>query len=150
MIKHYTCRVMIEGSVVAVYDALTTEAGLRGWWTRTCEVGKRVGEQSTFRFGKMHNVMRIEKLRPDSEVCWHCVEQHHDGLQQVDEWKGTQVSFRLMSQTPGRTLLDFEHRGLAPQLECFAICERGWDHFLKTSLKNYVETGRGEPFIPET
>lgn len=147
--KHYSCRVVIEGPVAAVYDALTTETGLQGWWTKTCEVGKRVGAQSTFRFGRTHNVMRIERLDPEREVCWHCVEQFHHApgqLSRPDEWKGTTVVFRLTSQTPGRTLLDFEHQGLNPQLECYALCRQGWDHFLKKSLKEYVETGRGGPF----
>ncbi len=147
--RHYNCTVMIEGPVAAVYDALTTEVGLRGWWTKTCEVGRRVGDQSTFRFGKTHNVMRVERLEPDTRVGWRCLEQHHHApgqLNRSDEWRDTTVMFRLTSQTPGRTVLEFEHQGLTPQLECYAICEQGWDHFLKKSLKGYVETGCGEPF----
>ena len=147
---HYHCRVLIEAPVALVYDALTSAAGLQSWWTTTCEVGKRKGAESTFRFGETYNVMRIEALEPAKEVRWRCLEQYHHApgqLKRTDEWAGTTVLFKLESQTPGRTVLEFEHHGLHPQLECYAICERGWDHFLKQSLKTYLETGRGQPFM---
>lgn len=145
----YVCKVMIEGPAGAVYDALTTAAGLQGWWTTTCEVGERVGTLLIFRFGATYNVMQIEKLEPAAEVRWRCLEQFHHApgqLARSDEWVGTTLQFRLASPTPGRTLLEFEHTGLTPGLECYTICERGWDHFLKHSLKNYIETGKGQPF----
>ncbi len=140
---------MIEGSMAAVYDALTTEAGLRGWWTLNCEVGKRVGAESVFRFGKTYKRMQIEVLEPGREVRWRCVGHHHHApgeLSRTDEWVDTMLAFQLTTQTPGRTLLDFEHAGLHPKLECYVMCERGWEYYLKNSLKTYVETGRGEPF----
>jgi uncharacterized protein YndB with AHSA1/START domain len=150
VMTNYRCSVMIEGPVAAVYDALTTHAGLQGWWTVTCEVNRRNGGESIFRFGKTYNIMKFESLVPESEVRWRCTEQYHHApgqLTRPDEWLGTALVFRLATQTPGRTFLEFEHEGLHPGLECFAICERGWDHFLKHSLKNYIETGRGEPYI---
>ncbi len=146
--KNYQCRVEIAASVAKVFGAITTEKGLKGWWTTTCEAGTGAGSRATFRFGKTHNVMRVEKLSPERELVWQCLEQHHESaeLKRKDEWAGTRLSFRLEAVSPASTVLHFEHEGLNPQLECYAICERGWDHFLKHSLKRYVETGRGEPF----
>jgi uncharacterized protein YndB with AHSA1/START domain len=146
--NNYQCQVEIAAPAAAVFKALTTEQGLRGWWTTTCEVGTDVGSRSTFRFGKTHNVMLTEKLSPNQEVAWKCLEQHHEAaeLNRKDEWAGTKVKFRLESRSSSSTLLHFEHEGLLPQLECYQICEQGWGHFLKTSLKKFVETGKGEPF----
>jgi catechol 2,3-dioxygenase-like lactoylglutathione lyase family enzyme len=43
------------------------------------------------------------------------------------------------------TELHFRHHGLTPELGCIEECTRGWDHFLGTSLREYVEVGRGSP-----
>ena len=146
--KSYHCDVEIAAPAAAVFEAITSERGLKSWWTATCEAGTGVGSRATFRFGKTYNVMRTEKLSPNKEVIWQCLEQHHEAaeLKQKDEWAGTHVKFRLESRSPSATLLHFEHEGLTPELECFQICERGWGHFIKKSLKRYVETGQGEPF----
>jgi uncharacterized protein YndB with AHSA1/START domain len=146
--KNYQCEVEIAAPSAAVFEALTTEKGLKGWWTTTCEIGKGVSAKSVFRFGKTYNIMRTEKLVPNQEVIWQCLEQHHESaeLTRKDEWAGTKVKFRIESKSPSSSVLHFEHEGLSPQLECYAICEQGWNHFLKNSLKGYVETGRGGPF----
>ena len=146
--QNYQCQVEIAAPSAAVFEALTTEKGLRGWWTARCDIGTGVGAQSVFRFGKTYNVMRTEKLSPNREVIWQCLEQHHESakLNRKNEWAGTKLKFRMESDSPCSTGLQFEHEGLRPQLECYEICQQGWVHFLKRSLKNYVETGRGEPY----
>ena len=57
-------RLVIGASLAAVRAALTTPDGLRGWWTRDCDVDPRVGGRLQFRFGRNHKEMRIEKLAP--------------------------------------------------------------------------------------
>jgi len=42
-------------------------------------------------------------------------------------------------------MLDFEHIGLAPAIDCFEICSAGWDHCLG-SLQRQVESRKGVPF----
>jgi uncharacterized protein YndB with AHSA1/START domain len=151
--KHYHCETLILAPASAVYDAITTPPGLRGWWTATCEVGTGVGARSTFRFGQTHNVMEVESLRPHLEVRWRCLEQHHHApnqLTRTDEWAGTSLIFRLIPESASSTLLKFEHLGLTPQLECYDICNRGWNHFLATNLKSYAETGKGTPYVEPT
>ena len=146
--KNYQCTVEVAAPAAKVYEAITTEKGLKGWWTTTCEAGTGVGSRATFRFGPTHNIMLTDKLAPDREVVWNCLEQHHQaaGLSRKDEWAGTRIKFRLESRSPASTVLHFEHEGLTPELECYQICEAGWGHFLKRSLKSLVETGKGEPF----
>jgi uncharacterized protein YndB with AHSA1/START domain len=151
--RHYSKDVTIAAPAAVVYRAITSPEGLRGWWTTTCEVGTGVGAQSIFRFGQTHNVMRVVSLQPDAEVRWECVEQHHHAsgqLTRTDEWAGTSVVFRLVAVSPSTTLLHVEHIGLVPELECYDICNTGWNHFLGTSLKGFVETGKGSPFVGPT
>ena len=145
--NHFHRQLLLSASPAAVYQALTTQRGLRRWWTESCEASTAVGGKSTFRFGPHHKVMRIEALVPDREVRWHCVEAHIElpNLQRKDEWVGTQIVFKLSSEEGGKTRLDFEHIGLTPAFECFDICRSGWAQYLG-SLQSLVETGQGDPF----
>lgn len=147
---HYQRQIVLSADRRTVYRALATEAGLRRWWTRTCDVDSTVGGRAAFHFGPHRKVMQIEALEPDRRVLWRCVEALIDlpELRAKDEWVGTRIEFRLSDALEGKTLLEFEHVGLTPALECHALCTQGWDHFL-ASLQGEVELGRGEPFTPD-
>jgi uncharacterized protein YndB with AHSA1/START domain len=144
--NHYQHSLVIDASPAAVYAALTTPEGLRGWWTPDCDVATQMGDTIHFRFGSTHKDMRIEQLQPGREVRWLCTRAHiaAGALTRKDEWMGTHIVFRLVSEGD-RTRLDFEHVGLVPAFECYDLCRRGWDYFL-SSLQRFVETGRGTPF----
>jgi uncharacterized protein YndB with AHSA1/START domain len=140
--NHYQRQLLLSASPDTVYRALSTQDGLRSWWTETCDIVEAVDGLASFRFGQKSKIMRVERLDPQREVRWVCV----GGVTRHDEWIGTKIVFRL-SADGDRTRLDFEHIGLVPALECFEVCERGWNHFMD-SLKNLVETGQGHPFVP--
>lgn len=146
---HYQQSLVLDAAPAAVYAALTTPAGLRGWWTRDCDVSTEVGGTLRFRFGAHWKAMRIERLDPDREVRWECTTAHIDMAQfrRKDEWVGTQIVFRLSPLESGRTRLDFEHVGLVPAFECWDVCADGWRHYLG-SLQQFIETGRGTPYEP--
>jgi len=148
--SHYQQTLVLEANPPAVYAALTTPNGLRGWWTQDCDVATKVGDTVHFRFGRNHKDMRIERLEPGREVRWLCTGAYIAAAQLTrrDEWVGTQLVFRLTPQGNGRTHLDFEHIGLVPAFECYGLCSSGWRHYLD-SLQRFVETGRGTPYEPE-
>jgi len=145
--SHYQQSLVLEASPATVYAALTTPAGLRGWWTQDCDVQTEAGGTMRFRFGRNHKEMRIERLEPGREVRWLCTGAHIavGQLKRRDEWVGTQLVFRLTAQGKGRTRLDFEHIGLVPAFECYGLCSDGWRHYLG-SLQQFAETGRGTPY----
>ena len=147
--NNYQQSLLIEADPAAVYAALTTPAGLHGWWTQDCDVAGEVGGTNRFHFDCAWKDMRIERLQPGREVRWLCTGAHIDvpQLTRKDEWVGTQIVFRLTPEAPGRTRLDFEHVGLVPALNCYALCRDGWRHFLG-SLQQFVATGRGTPYQP--
>ncbi len=144
----YRQRLEIAASPEAVYRALTTPQGLQGWWTETCDVASKVGGHCTFRFGPHQKTMQVERLDPEREVHWLCVKAHIEvpGIR-PDEWVGTRIGFHLSAHPPSGTLLDFEHIGLAPGMDCYALCVDGWRQYL-ASLQRYAETGQGAPFTP--
>jgi len=144
---HYQQSFIAQAPPAALYAALTTPEGLRGWWTQECEVANAVGGTIHFRFGGTHKAMRIERLEPSREVRWLCTAAHIDldQLTHKDEWVGTQLVFHLTPDGQGQTRLDFEHLGLVPAFECYDLCSNGWRYFLG-SLHQFVETGHGTPY----
>ncbi|MEM7121384.1 MAG: SRPBCC domain-containing protein [Pseudomonadota bacterium] len=146
--KSYEADVTLKARPSAVYAALATEDGIKGWWTTDCDVGSAVGDTATFRFGRTWNTVRIDRLEPNREVRWHVTGQYHhapDHLTETSEWVGTAIVFTLTEAPDGDTLLRFRHDGLTPELECYDICDEGWTFFLKTSLAGLVEHGKGQP-----
>jgi uncharacterized protein YndB with AHSA1/START domain len=146
--NHYRHTCTVDAVPSSVYAALTTAAGLRGWWTRDCDVAAGVGATLRFRFGANHKTMQVEALVADREVRWLCTGAHIacGDFTRRDEWVGTRIVFRLAPLDDGqRTRLEFEHVGLVPALECYDLCRGGWDHFLR-SLQQHAAAGCGTPY----
>ena len=145
--KNYQCDILLTAPVSTVYEALTTQSGIRAWWTVSSDAGTAVGDEITIRFGTTFKVMCIESLRPNAEVRWRVIDAQLDvpGLTRTKEWIGTTIAFQLEPQSASVTRLSMEHIGLTPQVECYDLCSQGWIQFLG-SLKSYVETGTGTPY----
>jgi uncharacterized protein YndB with AHSA1/START domain len=144
--EHYRQSLLIQARPSVLYAALTTEAGLRGWWTQDCDVARVPGDTHRMRFGPHHKDLRVEQLQAERLVHWRCTGALIDlpELSRKDEWIGTELVFRLEAQGEGQTRLHFEHPGLVPAIACYEVCAQGWQHFL-ASLQQYAETGRGMP-----
>jgi uncharacterized protein YndB with AHSA1/START domain len=125
-----------------VYEAIATADGVRAWWTDGT-FAEEVGGVGRLTFGAGWTEMRVEKLVPEREVEWGCVGQEIEHFDPTDEWVGTRVHFHLTPLDGGeRTRLAFAHEGLAG-LGCEEMCAKGWDHYIRTSLRGLVESGRG-------
>jgi uncharacterized protein YndB with AHSA1/START domain len=132
--------VTVNAPAAKVYEALTAQAGYRGWWNAVAEVPANVGGEPQLRFVKegtpVNMRYRIEELRPNHAVRWACIA--HD----MPSWVGTTLNWQL-KEGGGKTLVSFEHAGwkdAGPE-----PVMQGWKHFLN-SLKLYVETGTGQPW----
>jgi uncharacterized protein YndB with AHSA1/START domain len=128
----------------AVYEAIATADGVRSWWTDGT-FAEQVGGVGRLTFGHGWTELRVEKLVPHREVEWSCVGQDIEHFDPNDEWVGTRIHFHLAPLDDGRrTHLDFAHEGLAG-LGCEEMCTKGWDHYIRTSLRSLVESGAGAP-----
>jgi len=134
------------GATVAptdVYAALTTTDGLAAWWTEDTKAEGDAGEVGgviRFRFAGAPEPagfdMSLVDVQPDRRVLWEVV----DG---PEEWIGTHVSFDL-AEEDGFTIVMFAHSGWREAVPFMNHCSTKWATFLM-SLKEYVETGTGQP-----
>ncbi|MFG3037559.1 SRPBCC domain-containing protein [Streptomyces sp. NPDC048330] len=129
-------RIGVTSSPEAVYAALTTVDGLASWWTEDTGGDAGVGGVIRFRFEPGGFDMKVLDARPGEHVLWEVV----DG---PDEWIGTQVRFDL-SQEDDYTIVLFRHSGWREPVAFMYHCSTKWAIFLM-SLKNHLETGKGEP-----
>jgi len=142
----YTREIIVSNTPSAAYRALTSE--FNKWWTDSSDPVTAEGDTVMFRFDPTYWTMRATKLMPDINVELECIEAHHihEGLPASirKEWEGTKLKWNIQQQEDN-TKISFVHEGLVPSLDCYEICEMGWDHFFVNSLKNYLDGGEGDP-----
>jgi uncharacterized protein YndB with AHSA1/START domain len=129
-------RIGVTASPDDVFAALTTVDGLAGWWTEDTTGDSQVGGVLRFRFVPGGFDMLVRDLEPAKLVRWEVVEG-------PEEWIGTTVEFEL-TQEDGFTIVMFRHEGWEEPVEFMSHCSTKWATFLM-SLKQLVETGKGEP-----
>jgi uncharacterized protein YndB with AHSA1/START domain len=129
-------RIGVTASPDDVYAALTTVEGLASWWTEDTGGDGSVGGLLRFRFEPGGFDMKVLEAQPAELVRWEVV----DGPQ---EWVGTEIRFDL-TQEDGFTILQFRHGGWKEPVDFMYHCSTKWATFLM-SLKNVLETGKGQP-----
>lgn len=137
-----TIEIDLAAPPAKVYKAIATAAGVTSWWTEGT-FAEEVGGVGRLAFGNGWTELRVDRLVPDREVEWSCVGQSIAHFDPTDEWVGTRITFLLEPRDAGAgTHLTFTHHGLAG-LGCEELCTRGWDHYIRVSLRGLVETGQG-------
>ncbi len=121
----------IAAPASAVYEALTTTAGVAGWWTTKNDTSGTVGAMNSYWFPGMSFSwdLRVDEARPDKLVAWHC-------LAGPPEWEGTDVRWTLSGAPDG-----FAEAG-----PMYRIVTLGWAQML-LRLKSYLESGQPTPFF---
>jgi uncharacterized protein YndB with AHSA1/START domain len=137
----YAAHLTIQAPAKAVYAALATVDGLRGWWTLPATGSAEQDGEFRVEFAGygIYKVARVEEAVSPAAVRWRVLDCKHA------DWIGTTIGFELSPAGPDATELRFVHRGLQPALECYESCEAGWDFYLR-SLASYAETGTGQPY----
>ncbi len=144
---HIHHRIGINASSEKVYEALSTIAGIGGWWTEDTTGTSAPGHTITVRFhspaGKEIGSMQMEvkALERGKLVHWHFTAG-------PAEWIGTDVVFNLYEED-GYTIVLFAHSYWKEEVEFKSHCSMKWAIFL-LSLKELVETGKGKPSPNDT
>jgi hypothetical protein len=122
----------IDAKPEAVFVALATIDGLRGWWVSTA-TGK-AEKDGTIDFGFC--AMKVVAAEPGKLVHSRCTGG-------PDEWVGTEVTFKLLWKDD-QTFVLFKHANWKEPVEFMHHCSTKWATFL-LSLMELVERGSGRP-----
>jgi hypothetical protein len=130
----------IRVSPDALYQAISTADGLRGWWCNNImEDGSEGVLQLSFKGGAHSARIRFDKGKAPSRAEWDVLEHRP-----LSEWNGTKLVFDIEKEDPKDSKLRFQHVGLNPDCECYGACNNAWSYLME-SIKDYLENGKGGP-----
>ena len=117
------------------------------WWTGNLDGSSR---ELNDVFTTHHNddktfvTMKLTELIPDKMVVWEVTDCFLDWLGDKTEWKNTRLIWNI-SVLGDSTSIHMTHAGLAPEIECYNDCRKGWDFYVKESLYKLLTEGKGLP-----
>jgi hypothetical protein len=115
------------------------------WWAKSFS-GKatNAGDKFTVRFGDTWVDFEITVAIPGNKIAWKVTDCYLPFLKDKTEWNGTSVEWEISSEND-TTRVDMTHVGLAPGVECYEICNKGWNEHIPGSLNNLLNKGQGQP-----
>jgi uncharacterized protein YndB with AHSA1/START domain len=146
--------VWIEAASENVFEALTTKAGLDGWWGPAVTVGSTIGSVVEFDHGLGAPLrMEISALVPNETVEWKCVSPFDDPSNPASEWFGQTLRFDLaprrdatiLGATQNVTVMTFHNTGWPDESRWCGFCNAAWGMTLSVNLKNHCETNAASP-----
>ena len=141
--QNFTATFTVDQTPEEAFQAITD---VRGWWSG--EIDGRtdaLGAEFTYRYQDVHySRQRITELVPGRTVVWHVEEGFLDFVEDKTEWTGTDITFDI-SPKDNQTEVRFTHLGLVPEFECFDNCSTAWGFYIKSSLRDFITTGQGQP-----
>src|SRR5580692_4662631 len=105
---------------ISAKEAFKKIAKVGDWWLTSFK-GKALKVNDVFSViagdhGNVH--FRIIEALPNKKIVWLVADSHLGHYKDKEEWKNTKMVFEL-TETIGKTKIDFTHVGLTRDLECY-------------------------------
>ena len=116
------------------------------WWMENLEGdSENLNGVFTVDFGDNNFVThKLIEAIPNKKVVWLVTDCYLSWFQDKTEWTNTKMSFEI-STKGNSTEISFTHIGLIPEVECYDMCVKGWDQYVKGSLFKLITGGTGQP-----
>ncbi len=139
----FTSTILVDKSAEEVFNALTN---VRGWWSEEIEGNSsKINDIFDYQYEDVHrSKMKLIDVVPNEKIVWHVLENYFNFTEDEKEWTDDTIVFDI-SKVGNKTQMKMTHVGLVPQCECYEACNDGWTHYIQTSLKSLIETGKGMP-----
>lgn len=144
MTGNYTTTIAVAATPQRAFDAINDVAG---WWGRITGTTTAVGDEFVYVVPGLHySGFRVTELEAGRVVEWTVTGSYLDFVDDAQEWNGTTVRFEI-AETPQGATVAFTHEGLTRDDECYETCSNAWSMFVNGSLKAFIETGKGTPYV---
>jgi len=126
-------------------EAMKKIAQVNLWWAKDFKGhADKLNDEFSVHFGDTFVNFRISEVIPDKKIAWLVTECNLHWINDKKEWKNTECIWTL-TENGGNTQIDFVHKGLTPEVECYDSCKPGWTHHIKDSLLKLIDEGKGFP-----
>jgi uncharacterized protein YndB with AHSA1/START domain len=133
-LKH---EIVISASAEAIYAALSTPTGLKGWNTPAVQGTGEVGSTWTLKYGGRPDFSWRVDVSGLEQVSWTCCKGPGDSV-------GTKADFKLAPVDDGRVRVRVTHEGWPSDEANFIKCNTIWGA-LMDHLREYVQSGVADP-----
>lgn len=147
--KNYHKTLMVN---VSAKEAMKKISQVNLWWKKDFSgSAEKLNDTFTVPFGDPSFVdFVVSELVPDKKVVWKVTDCYLPWFKDKKEWNNTEVVFELSEEKArpddpaglGKTQIDFTHIGLVPEVECYDVCQKGWDGHINT-LFTFINEGKG-------
>jgi len=143
--ENYRAIMELPVSKERAFDAVANH--ISGWWGKDLKgSSSHLNDVFTIHFGKTFGKFRVSEMVPAKKIVWDCVDNYLDIFNDKTQWRGTKLVWKF-KDVDGGSLLSMTHIGLTPAIECYADCLKGWDFFVKDSLRKFLVDGKGMPGV---
>ena len=139
--QNYTAIIEAAKSPRDVFNHITA---VSKWWSKDFEGSstKLNDEFVICHTGKHYSKQKLIEVFTDKKIVWLVTESILNWLTtDKHEWTNTKMIFEITTKAD-KTILRFTHEGLAPEKECYANCEQGWNMVIKDYLFNFITNGK--------
>lgn len=141
--ESFTARITVNKSALGAFNAIKD---FRGWWSEDIEGNTDQLNETFFYHYKDIHLCRIKLIEevPGKKLVYQVIDNEFNFITDQSEWVNTKLIFEIET-TGATTNVTFTHEGLVPEYECYQVCNDAWTGYITTSLKNFIETGKGSP-----
>jgi hypothetical protein len=140
--KNYHRTITVNASPA---EAMKKISQISLWWRKDfSDRAEKLNDKFTVPFGEPSFVdFVVSELALNQKVVWKVTDCFLPWFNDKKEWNNTEVIFELSNEAD-KTKIDFTHKGLVPGIECYGVCEKGWDGHIDT-LEKFINEGKGLP-----
>ena len=141
--KDFTSTITVNKSPEEAFRSIKN---FRGWWSEDIEgATDEVGATFFYHYKDVHLCkIKLVEVVPDKKLVYQVIDNEFSFTKDKTEWTGTKLIFELTEEGK-QTKVTFTHEGLVPEYECYNVCNDAWTGFIQKSLKDYINTGKGQP-----
>lgn len=140
--KDYQCSIQAPVPATEAFDKISR---VSEWWAKGFEGRtEEPGDAFTVRFGKTFIDFKVVEAVPGGRAVWDVTDCYIEPLKDKTEWSGTSVVWEI-SSSDGTTTVAMTHHGIVPGVECYGMCEQGWNLYVGKSLLQLLAEGKGIP-----
>ena len=139
----YTATILVEQTTEEAFNAIKN---FRAWWSEEIEGRTDVlNEVFFYHYQDIHLCkLKLIEMVPDKKLVYLVLDNQFSFTKDKSEWINTKLIFEISSEGD-KTMIQFTHKGLVPDYECYNVCFDAWTTYIKKSLYNLITTGKGQP-----